>query len=399
MKEILSKISDNWQDYRNHCLRKTKGGYMSRPIRQNHKVYGLIKKDWKNVVEGLVDSNRYFIKSSLGDGVVVPTPWLAIMDKSITEKASEGFYIVYLFSRSAKQLYLSMTIASLQFERIYKNKTRCLEKIDESRLHFRKIFNHHKPQNSENIAIDLVEDDYNLESPIVGTSRFLINSFEKGTCFAKQYNLDNLDNNSLNSDLNEFLNSYNKIAEDPQAESLNIIAESFVKDIKPANLNYKIPDFKIRKHKKVKRKISIVVSAKRKRRTQESKKIGKAGEEHVYLYEYNKLKKLGKEDLSKKIKKHFAKFEYPGWDITSFNEKGEKIYIEVKSTTAKAINSFEITDNEWMGAKTEKAKYFVYLVVNALNEKIKISEKICNPAELVKKKRIQISTSLYEIKL
>ncbi len=52
-----------------------------------------------------------------------------------------------------------------------------------------------------------------------------------------------------------------------------------------------------------------------------------------------------------------------------------------------------------MGAKTEKAKYFVYLVVNALNEKIKISEKICNPAELVKKKRIQISTSLYEIKL
>ena len=146
MKEILSKIPDNWQDYRNHCLRKTKGGYMSRPIRQNHKVYGLIKKDWKNVVEGLVDSNRYFIKSSLGDGVVVPTPWLAIMDKSITEKASEGFYIVYLFSRSAKQLYLSMTIASLQFERIYKNKTRCLEKIDESRLHFRKIFNHHKPQ-------------------------------------------------------------------------------------------------------------------------------------------------------------------------------------------------------------------------------------------------------------
>ncbi len=34
MKEILSKISDNWQDYRNHCLRKTKGGYMSRPSRQ-----------------------------------------------------------------------------------------------------------------------------------------------------------------------------------------------------------------------------------------------------------------------------------------------------------------------------------------------------------------------------
>ena len=64
--------------------------------------------------------------------------------------------------------------------------------------------------------------------------------------------------------------------------------------------------------------------SKKKRRTQQSKKIGLAGEEHVYEYEYNKLKNLKKKDLADKIKKHFEVYEYPGWDITSFDKDGHE---------------------------------------------------------------------------
>ena len=70
--------------------------------------------------------------------------------------------------------------------------------------------------------------------------------------------------------------------------------------------------------------------------TQQSKKIGLAGELYVYQYEYDKLKKLNKDDLANKIIKHFEIYEYPGWDITSFDKDGNKIFIEVKSTKSKS---------------------------------------------------------------
>ena len=59
------------------------------------------------------------------------------------------------------------------------------------------------------------------------------------------------------------------------------------------------------------------------------------------------------------------------------------------------IKSITISD----AAKKEGEKYFIYLVSNALNEKIKIFEKINNPAKLVDDNSIDISTSVYELKL
>jgi len=43
-------------------------------------------------------------------------------------------------------------------------------------------------------------------------------------------------------------------------------------------------------------------------------------------------------------------------------------------------------------------KKYIYLVNNALNDKIKIFEKINNPAKLVEDKKIEISTSVFELK-
>ena len=109
-------------------------------------------------------------------------------------------------------------------------------------------------------------------------------------------------------------------------------------------------------------------SWKKKRQTQESKKIGRAGEDYVYKFEYNKLIKANKKDLANKIDKHYEKYEYPGWDITSFDTNGEKIFIEVKSTKGEVINDLDITDNEWEAAQKERTNYYVYLVNKVLTE-------------------------------
>ena len=397
MKDTIKKISETWLDYRKYCIGESTSGYEVKVVKQDHPTYLLIKDKWQNEISNKVNNKKYEVESSVGHGNLGVIPWLAVMDKSVTDSATKGFYVVYLFSRSTKKLYLTIALGSFQFEMIYGRNNTCLEKISDAKKRFQQLFDHLKPDSIVN-NINLVEDEETFEDPIKGSSRFLVSSFEKCVCFAKEYDVKNIDNYDLDKDLKEFLTSYDEIINDPQAENLDIIVESTLKIQKASILDYQIPSFKPREREPKKRKVSIVHVAKQKRRTQQSKKIGTAGEEHVYEYEFNKLKKLNKEDLAKKIQRHYANNEYPGWDITSYDEQGEEIYIEVKSTSGKIINSVEITENEWRAASTNYNKYYIYLVNNALTKNIKIIEKINNPKLLVDKKTIEISTSVFELK-
>lgn len=81
---------------------------------------------------------------------------------------------------------------------------------------------------------------------------------------------------------------------------------------------------------------------------------GKLGEEIVYKEEIEKLKSLHLDDLAPNVKM-IAKTDYEyitndgiGYDIISYNEKGEKIYIEVKCslTNSKDNVSFFISEKE-----------------------------------------------------
>lgn len=397
MKNTIKKISQTWLDYRKHCIGESTSGYEVKVVKKDHPTYTLVKDTWQNEVLERVNNKKYEVESSVGHGNLGVIPWLAVMDKSVTDSATKGFYVVYLFSRSTKKLYLTIALGSFQFETIYGRNNACLEKISDAKKRFQQLFDHLKPDKIVN-NINLVEDDETFEEPIKGSSRFLVSSFEKGVCYAKEYDVQNIDRYDLDKDLDEFLTSYDEIINDPQAENLDIIVESSLKIEKSTSLDYQIPNYKKRDRAENKRKVSIVHVAKQKRRTQQSKKIGTAGEEHVYQYEFNKLKKLNKKDLADKIQRHYANNEYPGWDITSYNEQGEEIYIEVKSTSGKIINSVEITENEWRAASVKYNKYYIYLVNNALTKDIKIIEKINNPKLLVDNEIIEISPSVFELK-
>jgi hypothetical protein len=405
LSKIIKQISKDWIDYRKHCESTSKSGSKIRIVKQDHEIYNLVLTQWPEKISKNINLNKYTVVSSIGLGNISAAPWLSVMDKSITESATEGFYVVYLFSRSAKKLYLSIGIGATQFQEIYGITNECLDKISIARNQFKNLFKKYKPANVID-KIDLLEDDLNFEEPLKGSARNLISCYEKGTNFSKEYNIDQINDTILTKDLNDYINLYANIINDPNAESLDIIAETTIDDSaldqnqKNISKDYDIPVFTPReKIKKKISKISIVYLSKKKRRTEQSKKIGTAGEEHVYAYEYNKLKNLNKKDLADKIKKHFEIYEYPGWDITSFDKDGHEIYIEVKSTKGAEINQLEITSNEWEAAKIYGQKYYIYLVNNALNEKIKIFETIQDPYKLVKEKKIIISTSVYELKL
>jgi len=61
-------------------------------------------------------SDDYRVYSSCGQGEWAEIPWVAVLDKSITESTQSGYYIVYLFSSDMKSLYLFLGLGWTQFE-------------------------------------------------------------------------------------------------------------------------------------------------------------------------------------------------------------------------------------------------------------------------------------------
>ncbi len=107
---------------------------------------------------------------------------------------------------------------------------------------------------------------------------------------------------------------------------------------------------------------------------------GKIGEKIVKKYEINKLKKLGKEnligdvDIISQIDEQIT-HDGEGYDVLSFNEKGEKIYIEVKTSTSQNANHvhFMISQKEveFMNGKLKNIDInhcYIYYVTD-VNEK------------------------------
>ena len=57
----------------------------------------------------LKDSNcKYSLKGSVGAGRATKTPWIAILDETITKTTREGVYIVFLFSSDYKHVYITL---------------------------------------------------------------------------------------------------------------------------------------------------------------------------------------------------------------------------------------------------------------------------------------------------
>ena len=406
LSKILNEISDGWIDYRKHCENKNIKGHKIHSLKQDHKIHSIVTKDWKDEISSRVNLKKYKVESSVGKGNLVAGPWLVIMDLSITDAATEGYYIAYLFSRSASKLYLSIGIGGTQFQDIYGMTKKSVEKINEFANNFSDLFKKYKPNDTVD-KINLLEDELDFEEPLSGSSRNLNLLFEQGSIFSKEYDFKDINDEDLHNDLKKYIGIYNNIVNDPKSENFDIGAETLIEDENHKNLDldkqiieydYDVKEFEPREKIQKILKKSTTYKAKKKKKTQDSKIIGKKGEDYVYEYEFRRLNKLNKPELAGKIYKHCDNNDFPGWDITSYNSDGTKKYIEVKSSR-KNKRSFTITSNEWNAAKREKEKYYIYIVSNALNKKIKIEEIIKNPLKFVEEGKIFLEISEYDFKI
>ncbi|PWJ53887.1 uncharacterized protein DUF3883 [Dyadobacter jejuensis] len=90
----------------------------------------------------------------------------------------------------------------------------------------------------------------------------------------------------------------------------------------------------------------------------ENKRIGDLGELLVLQHEQEKLKSLG----IKKSPEHKSKSEGDGlgYDILSYDEGGQEIFIEVKTTSYSSDTPFFITRNELVCSMQDSNKFFLY---------------------------------------
>lgn len=60
------------------------------------------------ILEELFPKDAYKIKSSIGQGRITQCPWIAIMNINETTSTQEGVYIVFLFSKDLRKIYLTL---------------------------------------------------------------------------------------------------------------------------------------------------------------------------------------------------------------------------------------------------------------------------------------------------
>ena len=96
-----------------------------------------------------------------------------------------------------------------------------------------------------------------------------------------------------------------------------------------------------------------------------SQVLGRAGEEAVLAFERERLNKVNP-SLAKLVIPHFKLGNRPGYDMLSFEENGEPIYIEVKTSTDEGPD-FTLTNQEYQKANKAIAngeKYLIYRFTN-----------------------------------
>lgn len=94
----------------------------------------------------------------------------------------------------------------------------------------------------------------------------------------------------------------------------------------------------------------------------QQKEIGNAGETFVMTYEKERVKKID-EKLEEKVEwTSNIKGDGLGYDIQSFDDDGNTIYIEVKTTKGNELTPFYITRNELEMSNRDPSNYYLYRV-------------------------------------
>lgn len=81
---------------------------IEQPFKENE-VANFIRNDIPEYIKEIIGSNdRFKIQGSPGQGNWAGVPWVAVLDRFITETVQDGYYVVYLVKEDFSGIYLSL---------------------------------------------------------------------------------------------------------------------------------------------------------------------------------------------------------------------------------------------------------------------------------------------------
>lgn len=109
----------------------------SEKVDSSTELYKVLTKTLPNKIGYTLGKSDLIVKGSMGQSNKTQYPWIAIMDKNITQSTQYGLYMVYLFKKDMTGFYLSLNqgITSLK---------KSMVKIDTLTQHLLQIILEHK---------------------------------------------------------------------------------------------------------------------------------------------------------------------------------------------------------------------------------------------------------------
>lgn len=189
LKELFERVLNEYKSARNE-------NFVGHPI-----ATILRNKIPEELKEHTGNSDKYKVSGSAGQGNWTYSPWVAIMNREITETPQKGYYLVYLFQEDMEGVYLSLNQGMTEIKNQNgSNKTK--EILRSKAIEFREKLGEY-PDLLKSIDLKAINSPSN--------SVF----YEEGNIYAKYYDLENLpSDNIFINDLKMFLNLYDSIVDD-----------------------------------------------------------------------------------------------------------------------------------------------------------------------------------------
>jgi 5-methylcytosine-specific restriction enzyme A len=204
-----------------------------------------LRSEFPKIINNLLGtSDRYLVKGSAGKGVWTNVPWVAVLDKTVTDTPQKGFYLVYLFCEDGSGLYISLNQGVTDLKQQYGSSVKNALKVKSN------DYTAQVPYNSPPVLAGPID--------LKATQKMSLGDlYENGAIYSRYYQAGVLPTNTeLESHLNEFIELYLSLVINQSSQHSSAIAEDDEEGLS-------IEDgTRLREHKRIERNQKLAKKAK-----------------------------------------------------------------------------------------------------------------------------------------
>jgi 5-methylcytosine-specific restriction enzyme A len=210
IREVALAIANGWHEYHERGT-----------VDSSHAIFKSTVQDFPAAIKPHLEEFDFLkLEGSTGRGQITVAPWIAVFDTRITDTATEGFYVVYLYSTDFSAITLSLAFGTTQFKNQFGAPRTAFPKMRIAATQLQSLFN----------AIILL-DQWGLSIDLGASPRQDLHfAYQQSSILSyPPYDLKNLPaEDKLVEDLRRIVKLYQDIVTDPLELSVEKLVETVV---------------------------------------------------------------------------------------------------------------------------------------------------------------------------